>query len=118
MREIKFRVYNKTKGKMSTPFTLIDLICVEVPLLSGSSMTDEIEWLQFTGLSDRNGKESYFDDVLRWRDSTFQIIWDDECACVMLGRLSGTDGMSEIPAHNIKQGEVIGSIYEELREGK
>ena len=67
---------------------------------------------EYTSLKDKNGAESYFDDVIRWKSSTFLVVWDSEFACVMLGRLSGTDGMAEIPAHNIKQGEIIGNIWE------
>uniref|UniRef100_A0A6M3KUR9 Putative YopX protein n=1 Tax=viral metagenome TaxID=1070528 RepID=A0A6M3KUR9_9ZZZZ len=108
MREIKFRgLYETTNGERHWDFYGIS----SKPGLIGATWI--IEDLQYTGLKDKNGKEVYFDDVVKFRNSTFKIVWDDECACVMLKRLSGTDGMTEIPAHNIKQSEVIGNVYEE-----
>ncbi len=107
MREIKFRVYNKTQAKMSAPFTLIDLMCVEVPLLSGSVMTDEIEWLQYTGLKDKNGVEIYEGDVMRWHNSLVPKGADPTALSTVRwsNRYAMFDGIR-------RTGEVIGNKYE------
>ena len=66
MREITFKVFNKTQGRMSDPFTLIDLLRVEVPLLSDSIITDELVWLEYIGIKDKKGVGIFEGDEVEW----------------------------------------------------
>ncbi len=111
MREIKFRVYNKTQAKMSAPFTLIDLMCVEVPLLSGSVMTDEIEWLQCAGLKDKNGVEIYEGDVVKlWGKIAGRLEWMLSIQTTVTWSPTGLNWNVWAPASD-ERWEVIGNIY-------
>lgn len=59
MREIKFRAWDNV-DYISSPFTLSDL--------QGGKMqfTSDVQIMQYTGLKDKNGKEIYEGDVLRY----------------------------------------------------
>lgn len=54
MREIKFRVFNK-----------IDKIMRIVKTMTFDSLNPDCEYMQYTGLKDKNGKEIYEGDVIR-----------------------------------------------------
>lgn len=68
MRAIKFRAFNSLTNKMidlkkTTPLALdANLNCdgIFIPFM------DEYKIMQFTGLTDKNGKEIYEGDILRW----------------------------------------------------
>ena len=64
MRAIKFKVFNTRLKKMSEPFAIEDLLSCEVALLHDSSIADEIIWIEYTGLQDKNGKEIYEGDIV------------------------------------------------------
>lgn len=68
MRTVKFRAWDKSKndwirwlGNKITEFTpdmfLDDNTCTESP--------DDIVWVEYTGLTDKNGKEIYEGDIVR-----------------------------------------------------
>ena len=102
-REIKFRAFGK-KSKKFHYFGLNDA-------QSGWVVPDEeIEsYQQFTGLKDKNGKEIYSGDLLKYEnnDKTFEVKWADEgfweCDGSCLGNV--------LRDLEIKM-EVVGNIFE------
>ena len=102
-REIKFRAF----GKKSKKFHYFGLNDVQ----SGWVVLDEeIEsYQQFTGLKDKNGKEIYSGDLLKYKnnDKTFEVKWADEgfweCDGSCLGNV-----LRELEMEM----EVVGNIFE------
>ena len=112
MRTIKFRAWNEEK--MSEPFMLISIIDNGI-ILQDEDIYDleNCELMQYTGLKDKNGKEIYEGDKIKWTttlnntcktEHVDTMTWVDHFACYML--------MPFVHEPHGAEMEVIGNIYE------
>lgn len=109
-REIKFRAWNK-KGKSMELFN--ELICglsenqTETTLEQFFRDRDFI-FMQFTGLLDKNGKEIYEGDIVRYGDNgteqQYPVSYSEISACFIPRRKSKNG--------NVRKFEIIGNIYQ------
>jgi len=69
-REIKFRAWDKRQKQMSYPFTLVELTqyehIFERKFPGFLAKFNDLIWMEYTGLHDKNGKEIYEGDILRY----------------------------------------------------
>jgi hypothetical protein len=111
-REIKFRAWSKDENKMLEPETLRFL----VNLRPRSDEFSGKEWMQFTGLKDKNGKEIYEGDLLRdSRGQVGQALWHRNSYIVEWQTRNNFDGHRDTERmldDCFGYGEVIGNIYE------
>jgi uncharacterized phage protein (TIGR01671 family) len=125
-REIKFRAYRKhgyDKG-YDEPFAYSDSVAREADALSIFFCvcdTQQLEYDQYTGLKDKNGKEIYEGDIIsngkHSMDVKFKDIYHQANECWHSVGFSVFDGINEDGKPTF---EIIGNIYEnqELLEDK
>ena len=112
-RPIKFRAWDKHSKVMSKPFDLF---------YSATFAGQGYELMQFTGLTDKNGKEIYEGDILNWtgkrsKDTSefayrYIITFENGIFGYRLGnaqvnKIEPLQGLIELETY-----EVIGNIYE------
>ena len=125
-REIKFRAWDKERKEILTPERICHLDGETSKGLSESAPF--LELMQYTCLTDKNGKEIYEGDCLQWEDWQ-QEMWGNKPAdkpdiAVIIykapmftwewfrrGKPIGTDGF-DLHDVDINRYEVIGNIYE------
>lgn len=125
MREIKFRAWNKYKKVMvykdeDNSSNYLDGICMsDVDFINSSLMeNDTYDWMQFTGLHDKNGKEIYEGDIVRKDGWIYEIRWSKYGAGFDLATKNDSwpkqeDGYAyHSGLYDTEIIEVIGNIYE------
>jgi len=112
MREIKFKAWDKKYKKMYHGGDI--RIALAFP-------DEDIEFMQYTGLKDKNGKEGYHHSLIkhefRNQGNPIEIIWDDGS---WKGRYCGSrfSGFA-LNQWEMSQAEIIGNLYDnpELSRG-
>lgn len=98
MREIKFRAWDKGDNKMLDAMGLIDIIqtddCMGFP--------DSAEFMQYTGLKDKNGKEIYEGDIVEDSNVIMEVKFYSGHSVINYAHFVLPDG----------ELKVIGNIYE------
>jgi hypothetical protein len=105
MRTIKFRAYIPQMKRACLGGKGLSLN--DIRKLDESYFRDDVVWVEFTGLHDKNGKEIWEGDIVRWFDHQWEIKWG-------LGRwaICGTLLDYDFSPINHSEMEVIGNIYE------
>ena len=119
MREIKFRAWNIYKKYM---IQLKGWLGLSMQWL-GSEPKDilygedgkhyarpEFKLMQYTGLKDKNGKEIYEGDVVKWDSDKGTVVWWNED--ILQWRVSNGSILACISANKYNGWEIIGNIHE------
>jgi len=107
MRELKFRAWDKERKQFNTFELDNDAGFYNIFYRAEKSKyaKKDSDWMQYTNLKDKNGKEIYEGDIIKEIDHNLTIEWiNNGFWC------KGGDGSNIMPSEECR--EIIGNIYE------
>jgi uncharacterized phage protein (TIGR01671 family) len=125
-RTIKFRAWDvptKTMSPVSELFWSAKGLRANGPSyhlgVQGNDLVEDsnIVLMQFTGLTDKNGKEIYEGDILKldsWNPANVQVVFIEGAFCLADKEGHYTGDIHYIQHADIAQASVIGNIHENL----
>jgi len=118
-REIKFRAWLKY-GKEIVDVEEIDFMNEVINYIDNDYENNEqeiigayfenIELMQYTELKDKNNKEIYEGDIVKFLNGIFEVIWCNEKASFMLKNKEYKEFLNFIYENNNVM-EIVGNIY-------
>lgn len=115
MRELKFRAWNESQNVYCC-FNLENIICVggeENLQMLNDTLIGGVVIEQYTGLKDKNGKEIYEGDIIRYDAIDYKVLWADYYAGFETKRLNSPWNNAGLTLHFLASvGRVIGNIHE------
>lgn len=122
MRDIKFRIWD-TENKEMLKVQELDFeptfydgrIAIRPDQYNDYFDTEDMILMQYTGLHDKNGKEIYEGDILRFNEVDTAIVeWNEKYAYFMVRPIQDCYFDSDVLGHAIEYNnvEIIGNIYE------
>lgn len=115
--EIKYRAWDKTTKSMIKDYAESaangELYVAQFQCSPPSSprLLDLI-LMKCTGIKDKNGKKSYHKDIVRMSIFIYTIEWCDKSARFYLKSNIAANTLKYTMTHLPKNGEIIGSVYE------
>ena len=110
MREIKFKAFDKKKKD----FVFYPNGIQTMVMLDGSKVItiddEDVEFLLFTGIKDKNGVEIYEGDIVNYLGKNYTIVYDESIASFVL-KEAKQDGWC-LGGNEWKNLEVVGNIFE------
>lgn len=113
MREIKFRYYYQLQAEKdanNSGFGIWPDSGADIDYIMSDS---DYTVVQYTGLRDRNGVEVYEDDLWRFDDITYLVLWIEKHAkfSIVAIDLNNKHTGEILSPISLRKGEVIGSIH-------